>query len=122
MHLTVVRLGQVFVKNRQWAFPQKGVGPIQGIKIGIANVVMLVVMGFAIYNFGIPTPDMRHDIRCFMIEDFKRYSDAKRNIYLGVLDEKRIRNFEFNEGRMIKKAADGLKNEDMFHSQDFYSR
>jgi hypothetical protein len=123
MRLTIVRLGQVFVKPREWTLPKKGVGPLKGLKIGLANVVMMVGIAVVIYWFGIPSPDIRHDLRCLLISDFQRYSESKRKInYLESFDERRVRAFQFEDGRMKKRAVYGPHNEDMFRVQDYLKK
>lgn len=121
MRISIVRLGEVFIKQRESSLPQKGVALRESMKITFANAVLITGLAVSFFFFGMPTPDIRHDIRCVVNPDFSRYSESKRKIYLGQLDENMIRSFQFHDNRLDKITTYGPYNESKFKIQD-YSR
>lgn len=121
MRYSIVRLGQTFINERQFALPQKGVVPKNAIKISLANLGITIVLSGIVLFFGMPTPDIRHDIRCIIHPDFKKYSQSQRRIYLDHFDERLVRTYQFHDGKVRRHAVYGPINEDIFRMQDYGS-
>ena len=119
MRTSIIRLGEVFVKAREGAIPVKGVYARQGFQIIIANTSLMFGFFILMYNFGMPTPDLRHDFRCLILPEFKQYSDNQQKVYLEKTQERQMRQFRFHDGKMQSQAMFGPYNEDVFKVQDF---
>ncbi|KAI6210781.1 hypothetical protein M3Y96_00364500 [Aphelenchoides besseyi] len=84
-------------------------------KFSAGNFVLIVGGILTIYWFGAPTPDIRHDVRCFMHRRYRHFaSDNQMDPYLERGMQQQIRGFYIHEGEMREKAEYGQVNETRF--------
>jgi hypothetical protein len=121
MRLSIIRLGEVFIKERQSAMPQKDVFFRNSLQITLANTGLVFIVTGILVMFGMPTPDIRHDFRCITTPNFKDYSQKERLTKMDLFDNRRVRAFNFHNGRLERGMQYGAQNEDIFRIQDYHN-
>ncbi|KAI6174089.1 hypothetical protein M3Y98_01152200 [Aphelenchoides besseyi] len=113
--LSRLRLGKTFIAPRKYVLPQKYAFTRAWLQFSAGNFVLIVGGILTIYWFGAPTPDIRHDVRCFMHRRYRHFaSDNQMDPYLERGMQQQIRGFYIHEGEMREKAEYGQVNETRF--------